>query len=200
MRRHSRYRGTVVCTALFSLIACTPVDHQQTQESTPAGAFGALTATLLKTDLSSGLVVRHEMDRQEDKLRLKLQNTGVHIHRDGNTLRLIMPGHITFSSGRALINASFYRVLDSISSVLSEFQNTAVTVSGYTDASGAVNTNQVLSQKRAESVKTYFTGRGIAAGRIQAVGYGAQNPVSDNNTDQGRARNRRVEIALKPVI
>ena len=71
-------------------------------------------------------------------------------------------------------------------------------VEGHTDSQGADAMNQELSQKRAESVRTYLVSRGIAADRITAQGFGPSRPIADNTSPEGRANNRRVEIVVKP--
>jgi OOP family OmpA-OmpF porin len=69
-------------------------------------------------------------------------------------------------------------------------------ISGHTDSRGSSDYNRDLSQRRADSVKTYFTSRGVNAGRLTSIGYGEDKPVADNRTSAGRGRNRRTEFRL----
>ena len=139
------------------------------------------------------------MDRQEAKLREELQGTGVSVTRIGDDIILNMPGNITFDVNQAAINSSFYPVLNSVGKVAKEFNQTLIDVAGHTDSTGTVAYNMDLSQRRANSVAQYLQSQGIDPTRVYAEGYGPHYPIADNSTAEGRAQNRRVEIALKPL-
>lgn len=143
--------------------------------------------------------VGYYMDTQEAKLRQQLRSTGVSVQRDGDNINLIMPGNITFPSNGRDLRADFYPVLDSVALVLEEFDKTIVAVAGYTDSQGSDSYNQSLSEARASSVASYLKTKKIVAARFQIVGFGEQNPIADNTTEQGRAQNRRVELTLLPI-
>lgn len=138
------------------------------------------------------------MDTQEAKLRQELEGTGVRVERNGDQLKLIMPGNITFASGRAEIQSNFYAVLDSVAKVLAEFDDTDLLVGGHTDSTGKMDTNMDLSRRRAQSVADYLGSRGVMRERLSARGYGPNMPVADNNTEAGKQANRRVELDLVP--
>ena len=138
------------------------------------------------------------MDRQEAQLRARLEGTGVRIQRQGDSLKLIMPGNITFATDSANINGNFYPILDSIGIILNEFNNTSINISGYTDSTGGDTHNQLLSEDRANSVASYIVRTGVQHGRIQSRGFGERYPVASNDTAMGRAQNRRVEISIRP--
>lgn len=138
------------------------------------------------------------MDRQEAKLRAQLEGTGVRVQRQGDNLKLIMPGNITFATGASNINGNFYPILDSVGLVLNEFDDTSINISGYTDSVGSEISNQRLSESRANSVASYIVRTGVQHGRIQARGFGEQYPVASNDSSMGRAQNRRVEISIRP--
>lgn len=148
---------------------------------------------------ATGGGVGYYMDRQEAALRQRLQGTGVQVRREGDTIQLIMPGNITFATGRYEIRADFYEVLNSVTLVLNEFNNTSIKISGHTDSTGGNQTNQTLSEQRANSVRGYLAGQRVATGRLQAVGYGPRYPVASNSTASGRQANRRVELELLPM-
>src|SRR5690349_5773074 len=93
----------------------------------------------------TGAGVGAYMDKQEAKLRAQLQGTGVSVTRNGDDLILNMPGNITFKTASADLNASFYKVLDSVSLVLKEFDKTLIDVEGHTDSDGADDYNLRLS-------------------------------------------------------
>ena len=103
---------------------------------------------------------------------------------------------ILFDLGKATIKPQSADVLDNIVKVLNEFKKAKFSVEGYTDSTGNRAKNIKLSEARANSVKDYLVGKGIAADRLSAKGFGPERPVADNKTKAGREQNRRVEINL----
>lgn len=140
------------------------------------------------------------MDRQEAKLRDQLRNTGVQVVRDGDNIILNMPGNITFDTNSSIVNANFSNVLNSVGLVLKEYDKTYVDVLGHTDSSGSSSYNQALSERRAQSVANILRNEGIIAERLIVRGLGENYPIADNNNEQGKSLNRRVEIALSPIV
>lgn len=141
------------------------------------------------------------MDVQEKKLRDKLQGTGVGVQRNKETgeINLIMPGNITFATNSADIRSDFYSVLESVAIVLKEYNGKQnVLISGHTDNVGKDDHNQSLSERRAQSVASYLGSHGVAPASISSLGYGKRTPIASNDSEQGRAQNRRVEIKLEP--
>ena len=147
----------------------------------------------------AGAGVGSYMDRQEAKLRAELERTGVSVTRDGDNITLNMPGNITFATNSADLNANFYDVLNSVSMVLAEFDQTVVEVAGHTDSTGEVSYNQQLSERRAASVVAYLGTRSVLPARMISVGVGETRPIATNDTDLGRQQNRRVELTLVPL-
>ena len=115
------------------------------------------------------------------------------------TLSSILPSNVTFAVDSADISSSFYRVLDSVTLVVNEYDKTLIEIMGHTDSTGSSDYNQALSERRARSVSDYFDSRDVINGRLATYGYGENHPVADNGTESGRALNRRVEIALVPI-
>ncbi|HEY9035322.1 MAG TPA: OmpA family protein [Pseudomonadales bacterium] len=209
--------------SVVALVGCTSPDpytgEQQTNNTTKGAVGGALAGAVLGAATSSskdrgkgaaigavaggaiGGGVGYYMDQQDAKLRAQLEQTGVRVVRDktNNTIRLIMPGNITFQSGSGAIRSDFYSVLDSVALVLKEYNKTAVYVTGHTDNQGSYEMNQRLSEERAASVGSYLTSRGVASSRIHTRGAAYSQPIADNNTAAGREQNRRVEIELRPM-
>lgn len=160
------------------------------------GGEGALIGAGAGAALGAG--VGYYMDRQEAQLRARLEGTGVRVQRQGDNLKLIMPGNITFATDSANINGNFYPILDSVGIILKEFNDTSINISGYTDSTGSDMYNQQLSEQRANSVASYIVRTGVAHGRIQARGFGERYPIASNDSEMGRAQNRRVEISIRP--
>ena len=204
--------SAVVSTLLVT--GCTVNPYTGEKQASKAATIGGVSAavcgalgsrknreTALKYAAICGLAgagVGVYMDTQEAKLRQELEGTGVRVQRNGDQLKLIMPGNITFASGRSEIQGSFYPVLDSVSKVLKEFDDTDLLVGGHTDSTGKMDMNMELSRSRAQSVSDYLASRGIARDRLVARGYGPNMPIADNSTDGGRQANRRVELDLVP--
>lgn len=213
--------GMLVFSVISGMVACTTVNpytgEKQTSIATKGsvigGAAGAIlgAATAGKKDRARHAVIGagigaiagggagYYMDVQEAKLRQKLEGTGVRVKRDGNDISLIMPGDVTFEKNSASLDSRFFSVLDSVATVLDEYKSTLITVAGYTDSTGASDYNRKLSEKRASTVAVYLNSRGVVKERLAAVGHGEQKPVAGNNTPDGRAKNRRVEITLDPI-
>lgn len=148
----------------------------------------------------SGGAVGYYMDRQETKLREQLQGTGVSVTRQGDNLILNMPGDITFETDQSDIKPGFYDVLNSVVLVLKEFEKTSIHITGYTDSTGSFEYNIKLSERRAQSVASYLQAQQIHPARLVTYGKGPENPVADNSTAAGRARNRRVVLMLVPHV
>lgn len=207
-----------VLSMMLVLAACTSIDpytgEKKTSNTARGAGIGAVTGAILGAATAGkdkdkailqgaaagaalGGGVGYYMDRQEARMRERLQGTGVQVRRDGDQLHLIMPGNITFPTAKYDIRSDFLPVLDSVAEILKEFDKTVITVSGHTDSVGASDYNQTLSENRAGSVKTYLVSQGITSGRVQAVGYGKRRPIATNDTAVGREQNRRVELKLE---
>jgi len=107
--------------------------------------------------------------------------------------RIVLSG-VNFAFDSAEIDGSSSVVLDAAADQLKECPNVAVRVEGHTDWIGTDAYNQGLSERRAESVQGHLIGRGVSASRLTAVGFGESQPIASNETDEGRALNRRVEL------
>lgn len=103
---------------------------------------------------------------------------------------------IEFETGSAIIKAESYAVLDEIMKSAIVAEGLKLGIYGHTDNTGNADANQKLSEDRANSVKNYLLGKGLPAGRVETKGYGQTQPIADNKTADGKARNRRVQIVL----
>ena len=223
MRIQSMSKACAAAVAMILTVsACTTLDPY-TREERPAraqrqaviGAAAGAVAGLITGDSSmerkkralvgaglgalAGAGVGSYMDRQEAKLRAELERTGVSVTRIGDNITLNMPGNITFATDSADLNAGFFEVLNSVSLVVNEFNQTVIEVAGHTDSTGADSYNQSLSERRANAVASYLRTRSVLADRIITVGMGEGRPVATNDTPEGRQQNRRVELTLVPL-
>lgn len=157
---------------------------------------GILTGAALGGAIGGG--IGYYADKQEQKLREKLANTGVDVQRQGDTINLVVPSAISFATNSAVLTPDFYGPLNQVATSLKEFPDSTVQIVGHTDSTGSTSLNQQLSQNRASAVVVYLTAQGIPAARMQAVGMGSSQPIASNSTTEGRAQNRRVEIKIIP--
>lgn len=138
-------------------------------------------------------------DRQEAALRQRMAGTGVDVVRQGDNILLNMPSNITFDFNSSALKPQFHSVLDNVASTLNEYGQSRIEVTGHTDSVGSDAYNQRLSEQRASSVAGYLSSRGISPGRMAVIGAGESRPVASNDTESGRAQNRRVEITIIPT-
>jgi len=105
--------------------------------------------------------------------------------------------NVQFASGTATLTSKSKTELNKLVPIMNtQYPDIKVGIEGYTDNTGKPESNLKLSQNRAESVKKYLVSKGISADRLTATGFGADNPIEDNKTAAGKAKNRRVEFKL----
>lgn len=139
------------------------------------------------------------MDKQERDLRARTAGTDVQVVRQGDDLILNIPSGINFAYNSATVEPQFQRTLDQVSQVLGQYDRTYIDIYGHTDSTGSDDYNQGLSERRADSVAAYLETRGVRGARIGTRGFGETQPIASNDTEQGRAANRRVEIKIVPI-
>ncbi|CAM3369091.1 OmpA family protein [Halomonas lysinitropha] len=139
------------------------------------------------------------MDRQEEQLRQSTQGTGIGVDRRGDDIVLNMPSEVTFGFDSSDLTPSARNALNDVAAVLQQYPDTLVNIGGHTDSTGDASYNQRLSERRAQAVGSYLSQSGVSGNRLNMRGYGETQPVASNNTEQGRAQNRRVEITLTPI-
>ena len=212
----------VSIAALLGAAACTTTDpyssaprRNNTGTGVIAGALGgAVLGYLTNTNNSeqgrknaligagigalAGAGVGQYMDRQQRALEAELSGTGVGVTRQGDNLVLRMPSDVTFATNQSSIDSRFLPVLDDVAAVLNEYDRSVVDIVGHTDSSGGDHINQPLSENRALSVANYLINRGVLRERLFVAGNSAHNPIASNDTAEGKARNRRVEIVIRP--
>lgn len=135
------------------------------------------------------------MDRQEERFARIPGTTPERV--SDHVLLVHFDSDVLFDVDSASIDPQGRATLEQVAEVLAEYPKTAVVLQGHTDSTGSEAHNLDLSQRRAESVRSYLVGRGIDAVRITAVGHGESYPRADNGTPAGRSLNRRVDMLLK---
>ena len=147
-----------------------------------------------------GAAVGYNWGTVKDKLGIATKGSAVQVseQQDG-TLRVNVPGSVSFASGSASLERALHPTLDRIASTLNEYPETSITVVGYTDTVGSADSNMALSQRRAGAVADYLGRQGVARSRIAVESRGEAEPIADNGTEAGRAQNRRVEMLVRPL-
>ena len=148
--------------------------------------------------LAGGAVGAYQ-DRQEAALRRELAGSGVDVVRQGDNITLNMPGNITFAFDSSNLQPQFYPILNNVADTLNEYNQTVIEVAGHTDSVGDASYNQTLSVQRANAVAGYLSSRGVVQQRMIVTGAGETRPIASNDTEAGRAQNRRVEITIVPM-
>lgn len=208
-----------VATALLSTTACTtdPVTGEKRISKAGIGAAIGGVGGLLAGDIVGGKRDRTEkivgaglgaiaggaigayMDKQEAELRRKTAGTGIGVERDGDQITLTAPEAITFDFNSSTLKPQFRASLDNVAATLAQYDRTFVDVYGHTDSVGSDAYNQALSERRATTVADYLSTKGVTRARVGTRGFGESQPVASNDSESGRAQNRRVEIKLVPV-
>ena len=149
---------------------------------TAVGAFG-------------GYMWSKHMEESKQKMEEASKGTGIDVSRTAdNRLKLNVPADAGFDTNRSNVKPALATVLGKFATTLNDNPVTQVAVIGHTDSTGSDAVNDRLSVARAQSTRDYLVGHGVATGRIAISGRGVHEPVASNDTESGRAANRRVEI------
>lgn len=199
---------TCVALALGILSGCANMNGAQQGAAQDAG-IGALAGAVLGAAVggSKGAVLggalgagggylwSKKMQDQKVAMEQATVGTGVAVSQTAdNRLKLDIPSDVSFDVGRSAIKPNFAPVLNHFATSLNQNSVTTVTIIGHTDSTGSDAINNPLSIDRADAARDYLVSRGVARTRIVTDGRGSREPVADNATQQGRDRNRRVEI------
>lgn len=199
-----------VSAVIVLATGCASMDDTQRRTATGAG-IGALAGAVIGSatggSAGTGAVVgagvgalgtyiwSQNMERQKRDMERATQGTGIGVTQTAdNQLMLNIPSDISFAVGRSDIQSNFAPVLDQFAEGLRNNPNSDVRIVGHTDSSGNDAINNPLSIDRASSTRNYLTTRGVDGRRIAIDGMGERHPIATNDSADGRARNRRVEI------
>ncbi len=210
----SMRRGALaLAVAGLALAGCADMSARQKGTATGAGvgaAAGAVLGSVTGGRATTGAVVGGAIGavvgnlwskRQEERriaMERATRGTGVEVSRTADDqLKLHIPSDISFDTGSAAIKPPMRTVLDPFADSLRNDPSALIAIVGHTDSTGSDAINNPLSVGRANSVRDYLVARGVPSTRIQTEGHGEREPVADNATEAGRAKNRRVEIFLR---
>jgi outer membrane protein OmpA-like peptidoglycan-associated protein len=207
-----------ILLCLITLTACAP--QTKTQKGATYGAAGGALAgavigqiiggdteaTLIGTAIGAavggagGAAVGNMMDKQEAEMRQALaESEAAAIRREGNLLAISFRGDVTFDTDSAIVRPGLYSEIERIANILIKYPDTVIQVEGHTDSTGSESYNMDLSARRAEAVKNLLVQKGVDPSRILTLAFGESKSIASNDSDYGRAQNRRVEIKVAPV-
>ncbi|MDR0798907.1 MAG: OmpA family protein [Dysgonamonadaceae bacterium] len=146
---------------------------------------------------SAGALIGNKMDKQKKELEA-IKDAQVESVNDGQAIKVTFDSGILFATGKSDLNIASKTSLTQFASSLKANPDTEVEIYGYTDSQGGDKVNIPLSQKRAESVKSFLAGQSVSAARIATAGLGSANPVATEDSRGVQALNRRVEVFILP--
>ena len=200
----------LITLALMGSVVLTGCETMTTQQKGVGGgaAIGAIAGQVIGKDKKAtaigaalgalgGYVWSRQMEDKKRQMEAATAGTGTEVTQTAdNQLKLSIPNDISFASGKSDIQARLKPILDQFAQGVNQQGSMEVKIVGHTDSTGSDAINNPLSVRRAESARDYLVSRGVAAGRISTEGRGSREPIADNATEAGRARNRRIDIYL----
>lgn len=146
----------------------------------------------------AGVLIGNKMDKQAQKIEEEIPGAQVERVDNGIVVTFDENSGVFFETNKFNINTASQNSLDKLAGVFKEYPDTNILVVGHTDSAGSEEYNMTLSKNRASSVTSYFTGKGLLASRFTTQWFGENKPTNDNSTAEGRAKNRRVNVAILP--
>ncbi|SEA14066.1 OmpA family protein [Bizionia paragorgiae] len=203
---------------VFSVSSCTAVKNANNKQKGGAigAAGGAVIGAILGNNIGkggngelgaviggvvgggAGVLIGSKMDKQAQKIEEEIPGAQVERVDDGIVVTFDENSGVYFATEKYNINAASQATLDKLANVFKEYPDTNILVVGHTDSAGAETYNMTLSKNRAYAVTNYLTGKGLSSGRFTTNWYGENQPTHDNSTAEGRAKNRRVNVAILP--
>ncbi|WP_040280601.1 OmpA family protein [Psychroserpens damuponensis] len=146
----------------------------------------------------AGVLIGDKMDKQAQQIEEEIPGAVVERVDDGIVVTFDENSGVYFDTNKSNINAMSQETLNKLAGIFSEYPDTNILVVGHTDSVGAEDYNMTLSKNRANSVTNYLMNKGLSSGRFTTNWFGESQPMHDNNTEAGRAKNRRVNVAILP--
>jgi outer membrane protein OmpA-like peptidoglycan-associated protein len=211
--RMSRLALCGLAATVFLAAGCADMSERQKGTAVGAGVgagVGAVVGSATGGKAGTGAVIggalgaiagnlwSKRMEDRRNAMEQATKGTNVEVSRTAdNQLKLNIPNDISFDTGSYTIKPQLRAVLDPFANSLRDDPTARVAIIGHTDNTGSDAVNNPLSVERAQSVRDYLTARGVAGTRIETAGRGEREPIAENTTEAGRAKNRRVEIFLR---
>jgi len=143
---------------------------------------------------TAGALIGHNMDKQAAEMKKDL--AGAKVERVGEGIKITFASGILFKTGSSELSGTAKENIANLAKILCKYEDTNIIIEGDTDSEGGTELNQKLSERRAQAVADYTKSLGVVGTRISTLGRGESNPVASNETVEGRAQNRRVEVVI----
>lgn len=180
-------KGALIGAGVGGFLGATRNDNKTDKAIVGAGLGAAV----------GGLIGNH-LDKQAADLRRDIPNEDVLIENTGTELKVTMPQGLLFDVDSSALRPTLVADLRSVANNLQQYPDSLVSVVGHTDDTGSESHNFDLSERRARSVSSVLENSGVPFERLQSYGQGETRPVASNDSESGRAQNRRVEIIIRP--
>jgi outer membrane protein OmpA-like peptidoglycan-associated protein len=202
-------RNSTAIVAMAAVLGgCSSLSQTQRGAAIGAGAGGAVGAAVGAATGSTargaiigaavggvaGAVIGSQMDKQREELASELE--GARVERYGEGVLVTFDSGLLFDFDSSVVKGAARSNLTELANSLRNYPDTEVLIVGHTDAQGSDSYNQGLSERRAAAAKNFLVSQGIPTDRVRTEGLGESEPVASNDTDAGRAQNRRVEVAI----
>jgi outer membrane protein OmpA-like peptidoglycan-associated protein len=209
-------RSASIMVTLALVLSCSTVKNaNKTQKGAVIGAAGgAVIGGVLGNNIGNGNntalgailgaaiggaaggYIGNRMDRQAERIEEEIPGAEVKRVGEGINVTFNEDAGVYFDTNKSNVKGTSATTLDKLAGIFNEYPNSNILVEGHTDSAGAEDYNMNLSKQRAESVTNYLVAKGISASRFSTKWYGELQPVGDNTTSDGKAKNRRVELAI----
>ena len=199
---------TLLATMLVVSSGCASLNRKEKGAAIGAAAGGAAGAAVGRANGSTakgailgaivggaaGAIIGHQMDQQAKELKLEIP--GATIERVGEGIQVTFASGLLYDFDSDAIRSDAAQNLQNLATSLKKYPNTSLLIVGHTDALGSTTYNQDLSTRRANSASGYLSMQGVGANRLRTSGRGEMEAVASNETEMGRQRNRRIEVAI----
>lgn len=206
----AKTKVSAAAVMMLGLAACTPAGQEPSRTTTGAvvggtlGGFHEAMRTGSRSRAVRGVVVGGMAGAlagsiaDQRAMREAINDPNVQVSGDGSNVTIVFPNGLLFGTSSATLSPAGQADVMRLASFLQSQPTRAVTVIGHTDSSGSLSYNQTLSEHRARGVSNTLIAGGVAPARITTLGQGPTRPIASNDTAEGRASNRRVEIIVRP--
>ncbi|WP_346881966.1 OmpA family protein [uncultured Algibacter sp.] len=218
MKTIMKRTGILLLVFTMGLHSCKPVQNANNKQK--GGVIGAAGGAILGAIIGNnvgkggngelgaviggvigggaGVLIGNKMDKQAQKIEEEIPGAKVERVDNGIVLTFDENSGVHFDTGKYSVTPDSKDILNKLANVFKEYPDTNILVVGHTDSVGNDNNNMILSKNRANAVTNYLQGKGLSAGRFTTKWFGESQPVNDNSTANGRAKNRRVNVAIVP--
>ena len=205
MMKKKIFTGFVIISFVVATLGCAEWSRTQKGAAIGAGAGGAIGGLVASNTVAgiligaavggaAGALIGNYMDNQAAEIERDIQ--GAKVERIGEGIKITFSSGLLFDIDRATLKPQTRSELDELSVILNKYPDTHILLAGYTDSTGREEYNMQLSRRRAQSVADYLVSSNVNSGRFTVQGFGPSQPVASNDTPEGRAQNRRVEVAI----